>query len=47
MNWDSVDNVNQRLADGVVTISPYNPKPDWASTIRAMRDQLKKPIFCP
>lgn len=46
-NWDSVDNVNQRLDDGVVTISQYNPKADWANTIKAMRGQLKKPIFCP
>jgi hypothetical protein len=46
-NWDSVDNLNQRIDDGVIGISQYNPKQDWASTIKTIRSQLKQPTFCP
>ena len=46
-NWDNADNLNARLADGVVSISQYNPKSDWADTIKAIRSQLKTPKFCP
>ena len=46
-NWDSADNLNARLADGVVSISQYNPKSDWANTIKGIRSQLKMPEFCP
>lgn len=46
-NWDSAENLNQRIDDGVITISQYNPKSDWASAIKAVRAQLKKPTFCP
>jgi hypothetical protein len=28
-----VSNLNARLADGVVSISQYNPKADWGATI--------------
>lgn len=46
-NWDSVDNLNRRIDDGVIGISQYNPKQDWASTIKTIRSQLKQPKFCP
>ena len=46
-NWDSADNLNARLADGVVSISQYNPKSDWANTIKGIRSQLKMPKYCP
>ena len=46
-NWDSADNLNARLADGVVSISQYNPKSDWANTIKGVRSQLKMPKYCP
>jgi hypothetical protein len=46
-NWDDVNNLNARLADGVVSISQYNPKSDWANTIKTIRSQLKTPKFCP
>jgi hypothetical protein len=46
-NWDDVNNLNARLADGVVSISQYNPKADWGNTIKSMRSQLKTPTFCP
>ena len=46
-HWDSADNLNQRIADGVIAISQYNPKQDWASTIKSIRSQLNKPKFCP
>jgi hypothetical protein len=46
-NWDDVNDLNARIGDGVVSISQYNPKPDWAATIAAVRSQLKTPKFCP
>lgn len=46
-HWDTVQNLNARMADGVLGISQYNPKPDWASTIRSIRGQLDQPKFCP
>lgn len=46
-NWDDVNNLNARLADGVISISQYNPKADWGSTISSIRAQLKTPKFCP
>ena len=46
-NWDDVGNLNARLGDGVVSISQYNPKPDWGTTIASIRSQLKAPKFCP
>jgi hypothetical protein len=46
-NWDMVSNINARIADGVISISQYNPKPDWGNTIRSIRSQLTTPRFCP
>ena len=46
-NWDTVANLNARIDDGVVSISQYNPKADWGSTISGLRSQLKMPKFCP
>jgi hypothetical protein len=46
-SWDDVNNLNARLADGVVSISQYNPKADWGNTIKSIRSQLKTPKFCP
>jgi len=46
-SWDDVNNLNARIADGVVSISQYNPKSDWGSTIASIRSQLKMPKFCP
>jgi hypothetical protein len=46
-NWDSVNNLNARVADGVISISQYNPKADWGNTIASIRSQLNKPKFCP
>jgi hypothetical protein len=46
-HWDSVENLNRRMADGVIAISQYNPKQDWAATIKSVRNQLPKPLFCP
>jgi hypothetical protein len=42
-----VSNLNARIDDGVISISQYNPKADWASTISSIRSQLKQPKFCP
>jgi hypothetical protein len=38
--WDSVANINARIAEGVVGISQYNPNSSWASTIGQIRPQL-------
>ncbi len=46
-NWDDVNNLNARLADGVVSIGQYNPKADWANTLKSLRSQLKTPKYCP
>jgi hypothetical protein len=46
-NWDEVNNLNARIADGVISISQYNPKADWGSTIASIRSQLQTPKFCP
>ncbi len=45
--WDSAENLNARIDDGVISISQYNPKAGWASTISSIRSQLKKPKHCP
>lgn len=39
--WDDVNNLNARIADGVVAISQTNPKSDWNSTLTGIRGQLK------
>ena len=46
-NWDLVANLNARIDDGVISISQYNPKADWGTTIASIRSQLKQPKFCP
>jgi hypothetical protein len=46
-NWDSVANINARIADGVVAIAQYNPNSTWGSTISSIRGQLSSPKFCP
>ena len=46
-SWDDVNNLNARSADGVLSISQYNPKADWGTTIASIRGQLKPPKFCP
>jgi hypothetical protein len=45
--WDVAGNINSRIDDGVISISQYNPKADWAATIKSIRSQLKKPKYCP
>ncbi|MFZ5892032.1 MAG: hypothetical protein ACOY0T_13330 [Myxococcota bacterium] len=46
-NWDVVSNINARIADGVISISQYNPNSNWGSTISSIRGQLSTPKFCP
>ncbi|HEY8926908.1 MAG TPA: hypothetical protein VIU64_21140 [Polyangia bacterium] len=43
--WDTPANINARIADGVISISQYNPSSSWGSTISGIRSQLKMP--CP
>jgi hypothetical protein len=45
-DWDNPTFINQRIADGVVSISQYNPNGNWASTIAQIRGQLELPPDC-
>ncbi len=49
--WDAPANINARIADGVVSISQYNPitatTNNWGNTIAAVRPQLNAPSRCP
>jgi len=44
--WDSVTNINARIADGVTAIAQYNPSGSWSSTISGIRGQLSIPPYC-
>ncbi len=44
--WDDVNNLTNRINDGVIGIAQLNPSTDWASTIRNNRDKLPKPASC-
>jgi hypothetical protein len=46
-NWNLPANINARMADGVVSISQYNPTNTWGGTISSIRSQLNTPKFCP
>lgn len=46
-NWDDVNNLNARIADGVIGISQYNAKWDWGYTISNVRSKLSSPRSCP
>jgi len=45
--WNVAANLNARMADGVVSISQYNPNSNWGSTISGLRGQLNTPKFSP
>jgi len=45
--WDMPANINARIADGVVSISQYNPSSNWGTTISGIRAQVSSPRFCP
>jgi hypothetical protein len=45
--WDDPMNVAARMQDGVVSVSQYNPKADWADTIKRLRAELGEPTRCP
>jgi hypothetical protein len=45
--WNDATNINARMADGVVSISQYNPNSNWGSTIAGVRGQLNMPKFSP
>jgi hypothetical protein len=45
--WNVVANINARIADGVVSISQYNPSSDWGTTIAGIRSQLNSLPSCP
>ena len=43
--WDVVANINARIADGVISITQYNPVSTWGDTIVSIRSQLS-PVPC-
>jgi hypothetical protein len=43
--WDVVANINARIADGVISITQYNPVSTWGDTIGSIRSQLS-PVPC-
>jgi hypothetical protein len=45
--WNVAANVNARMADGVVSISQYNPTSSWGTTVAGVRAQLNTPKFTP
>ena len=45
--WDNPININARIADGVISVSQYNPASNWGSTIAGNRSQLNMPRYCP
>jgi len=45
--WDNVANINARIADGVISISQYNPSSTWGTTISGNRASINMPKFCP
>jgi hypothetical protein len=45
--WDVAANINARMAEGVVSITQYNPTAaTWGATIAATRPNLGTPIAC-
>jgi hypothetical protein len=46
-NWNVAANINARIADGVVSISQYNPTSSLGNTISGIRGQLNAPRYCP
>ena len=46
-NWNVAANINARIADGVISISQYNPGGSWGNTISSIRGQLSTPSVCP
>jgi hypothetical protein len=46
-NWNVAANINARIADGVISISQYNPTSSWGNTISGIRSQLNTPSICP
>jgi len=45
--WNVAANINARMADGVISISQYNPTTTWGTTIAGIRSQLNTPRYCP
>jgi hypothetical protein len=43
--WDVVANINARIADGVISITQYNPVTTWGTTISQIRPELT-PVPC-
>jgi hypothetical protein len=46
-SWDDPAHIDARIADGVLSISQYNPASTWGSTIASVRAGLTTPGVCP
>jgi hypothetical protein len=46
VNWNDPNNINARIADGVISISQYSPSATWGDTIASIRAQLNTPARC-
>jgi hypothetical protein len=46
-SWDDPGHIDARIADGVLSISQYNPAATWGGTIASLRSQLATPAACP
>ncbi|MFW5813452.1 MAG: InlB B-repeat-containing protein [Fibrobacterota bacterium] len=44
--WDDPNNINARIADGVIAITQASPRSDWGSIIASIRPQLNTPLTC-
>lgn len=44
--WDDPNNLNARIADGVIAITQANPRSDWNGIITSLRPKLNKPLLC-
>jgi hypothetical protein len=44
--WDDINNLRNRINDGVLGLAQVNPASNWANTISSLRSQLPKPSSC-
>ena len=44
--WDDPNNINARIADGVIAITQADPRSDWNGIIANLRPRLNTPLTC-
>lgn len=45
--WDDVNNLNNRITDGVIGVNQANPNAQWGTTLSGIRSRLNTPGKCP